>query len=103
MIQEIDALVNTEIKLLLIASLFTIAFIVIIITYIDCCFLIYFAFLFEENTQMDVTAVRDLERFFCETDCNMILIDSPLLMAYEDEQEIFFVGFLRLCITVMHS
>ena len=36
MIQKIDALVNTEIELLLIASLFRIAFITIIITYIDC-------------------------------------------------------------------
>ena len=52
---------------------------------------------------MDVIAVWDLERFFCETDCNMILIDSPLLVAFEEEQEIFFVGFLRLCITAVHS
>ena len=52
---------------------------------------------------MDGIAARNLECFFCETDCNMILIDSPLQVAYDEEQEIFFVGFLRLHITVVHS
>ena len=52
---------------------------------------------------MDGIAVRDLECFFCETDCDMILINSPLQVAYEEEQEIFFLGFLKLCIIVVHN
>ena len=61
-------------------------------------------FCFYESTQIDVIAAMELERLFRETNHDMILVDSPVVVAYEKETRSFPC---RICgaiyITVVHS
>ena len=49
---------------------------------------------------MDGIAARELE---FETDRDMKLVDSPLLVAMKRKQEVFLVGFVGLCTIVVQN
>ena len=57
-------------------------------------------FRFQESTQLDSIAARGLERLIRQTDRDMTLIDSPLVVAYEEETGTFP---FRICGALQHS